>query len=258
MKLIFLICAVAACSSSVLAQGQTSLWPQRPAALHEARLMAHEARYAEALELLRPLVASEGIVGKEVRELYSSINMRQYMNREHPRAFVYEVQSGDHIQRIANKTGASASLILLMNGVTDASRLRVEQKLVVLPLELHIAIHEQQKELVLWDNKVMLASFPIHTREGEELKQGVNYTVEDVYSYRGSTRLNRASEGYQTGDKVLKLTDGVYIAGTQQIDEAKTVYRLSQRVINEWAYFMTTKCSLSAQPAKKPGEAPAL
>ncbi len=258
MKLIFLIYAAAVCSSTALSQGQTSLWPQRPAALNEARLLAHEARYAEALDLLRPLVSSEGIVGSEVRALYSSINMRQYMNREHPRAFVYEVQSGDHIQRIANKTESTVSLILFLNGMTDAARLRVGQKLVALPLDLHIAIHEQQKELVLWDRDVMLASFPLDAREGEELKQGVSYTVEDILSYRGSTRLSQASEQYQVGDRVIKLNDGVYIAGTQQISDAKTVYRLPQRLINEWALLITTKSTLSVQASKRPGEKPSL
>ncbi len=258
MKLISLICVAAACSNLLFAQGQTSLWPQRPAALNEARLLAHEARYAEALDLLRPHVALGGIVGKEVRSLYSAINMRQYMNREHPRAFVYEVQAGDHIQRIANKTGATASLIQLMNGIIDGSKLRVGQKLVILSLELHLAIHEVEKELVLWDGDVMLASFPFDKREGAELELAKSYGVTDILSYRGSTRLTQGSENYQTGDRVLGLGDGVYIAGSQQLSDAKTVYRVPQRILNEWAFFITKKATLSLQPEKKPGENPAL
>ncbi len=257
MKLIFLICAAAVCSSLLHAQGQTSQWPQRPAALEEARLLSHEGLYDEALKLLTPHLALEGVVGKEVRSLYTSLNMRRYMNREHPRASIYEVVSGDHLNRIAEKQATTTTMLMLMNGIVDPSRLRVGQKLVVLSLPLVIAIHEEQQELVLWDGDVMLASYPIVKTDGESLGDGAMLTVRQLHSYRGRSRVPKSSQLYQTGDKIVELDDGVFIAGNQVLGGAKTVYRLPQQQLNEWAIFATPLMNLSVQPAsRKPGEKP--
>ncbi len=239
MKLIYLTFIAAVCSSPLLlSQGETSPWPRRPAVLEQARLLARDGRYADACDQLRSQLAHTGIAGTEIRSLYSALMMRLYMNREHPKAFVYTVQSGDHIQRIAEKTNCSPGLIMLINGILDPSRLRAGQKLVAIPLQLRLLIHEQESEIALWDGDILLASYPIKSVEGGVPPSQLTRIVKKVDAYRSGKKLSRNAALNISHDRVIEISGGIFIAGLQKISDAFVVYRLPQERLNEWAFFV--------------------
>ncbi len=238
------------------AQGLTSPWPRRPEVLDQARLLAIDERYAEATDKLRPYLSHAGVAGSDIRRVYSSLMMRLYMNREHPKAFVYTVQSGDHLRRIAQKTNCSPGLLMLINGIIDPARLRVGQKLVALPLQLHIVVYEQESEIALWDDDTMLASYPLEKKEGNILPSALERRVSTVSSYRSGKKLRTHLN--VTGDRVVEISGGIYIAGEQKLNDAFAVYRLPQELLNEWAFFILkdTPVSIVAKGEIKAGESP--
>ena len=105
MKSIYSIFAVVACcsfSAQVGAADNFSLWPRRPDELEQARRLMQEQKRGEAVLLLQPFVADEGIAGREARQICGRVNVPRYLSRMHPGARVYTVRSGDNMARIAN------------------------------------------------------------------------------------------------------------------------------------------------------------
>ncbi len=259
MKLIYLTFIAAVYSSPLLlSQGETSPWPRRPAVLEQARLLARDGRYADACDQLRSELTHHGIAGHEVRGLYSALMMRLYMNREHPKAFVYTVQAGDHIQRIAEKTNCAPGLLMLINGILDPSRMRVGQKLVAIPLQLRLLIHEQESEIALWDGDTLLACYPIESVEGGVLPSQLTRVVKQVDAYRAGKKLSRNAALNISYNRVIEVSGGIYIAGKQKIKDAFAVYRLPQERLNEWAFFVLkdVPVRIISKGEYKLGEAP--
>ena len=91
MKLISLIIVVAGLFSQslpLLAADNYSLWPRRPDELEQARQLMSEQKGGEAVLLLQPYVADEGIAGREARQICGRVNVPRYLSRMHPGAAV--------------------------------------------------------------------------------------------------------------------------------------------------------------------------
>ncbi len=214
-----------------------SLWPRRPEAIAKARALILQQDLDVALEVLAPYVQERNIGGKEARALVAQINKRRYLSRQNPHASIYTVKSGDHVSRIAQRSQMPLDLLYLLNGMIEPSKLQVGQKLAVASMELRIDIDVLEQELQVWDASTLVAVYPVQIESAQKLIKGGESTglVSNRLSYADGRKISTQSPYYSSADRVLKLSDGAYIAGEQKLASAVAVYQLSQPDMNELA-----------------------
>lgn len=223
-----------------------SLWPRRPEAIAEARSLILQQELDAALNVLRPYVDAQDIGGKEARGLIASINKRRYLSRQNPHAVIYKVRSGDSLARIAQLNKTPLDLLYLLNGIIEPSRLNIGQKLVVAPMDLRLEIREQEEELRVWDAELLVATYPLISKAS---KSTISDSSDDVklserLAYDNGRRVSSRSMNYMSADRVLKLSNGAYLVGTQSISDASVCYQLSQRNLNELALLLNAGTSV--------------
>ncbi len=151
---------------TVCAAERYSLWPRRPAELEQARRLLKEHKAEEAVQLLQPLMAKEGIAGREARQIAGAANVPLYLSRRHPSAAVYTVRRGDHLAKVASSLRCPYELMMLLNGLVDPSAIHVGQKLVYVPMRQQVEINLPRREISVWDGSVLVASYNIGTVTG--------------------------------------------------------------------------------------------
>ncbi len=229
----------------VLAQEFYSLWPRRPEALQAARRLVREERYGDAIKALQPHVALLGVPGKEVRALLTQLQLRHYVNGNHPKAYVYRVESGDNMQKIAAKQQCSYALLLLVNGITDPSLLRIGQKLLIVPMDITVMIHEKEREIALWDGDQFLASYPLLEMRGSRSNDNVNLPLLRNVSYRNGRALHPSSPWVSSSPRWLEFEGGICIAGEQVAPGAQRIYQIAPAFLNEWAIMLPPSTRLT-------------
>lgn len=215
-----------------------SLWPRRPAELEQARRLASEQKLAEAVELLQPFVTEKGIAGREARQISGCINVRRYLTRLHPHAAVYKVKAGDTMGKLAAETKCPADVVMLLNGIVEPSALKSGQKLVIADMTLRLEIHLTQREVSVWDGTLLVASYHVKAVEGGAGKKNEETTVAAREGYFLNAQVQRNSTQFMASDRVLRLSNGMYVAGEQRLRGGKGVIRMDQRDLNELALLL--------------------
>lgn len=240
MTSIFSILSVAGfCSLALMAAEDTanySLWPRRPAELEQARGLLREQKLQQATELLQPFVAEKGIAGREARQITGAVNVRRYLSTEHPGISKYKVQRGDNLARIAHKTSCPADVIMLLNGLVEPSALKVGQVLVTVPMNLRMEIRPLQRELTVWDNRVLVAAYNLQSIERVSEKQNSTTSIKSRDGYINGVILPRHSIQHLAGDRGLVLENGWQLVSGEQ--QGGTVLRMDSRDLNELTLLM--------------------
>lgn len=237
MKSISLIFAVAGLFSMVLpvaAADNFSLWPRRPDELEQARRLMQEQKGGEAVLLLQPYVADEGIAGREARQICGRVNVPRYLSRMHPGATVYTVRKGDNLARIAATQKCPQDVIMMLNGMVQPSALRIGQKLVVVPMRLRMEIRPLQREVSVWDGAQLVADYPILSMDAvpraKQVTSELKVAAREGY-LDGHAVLARAPQ-FPASERVLVLSNGVCLVGGQN-GHSGTLLRMDQKDLNE-------------------------
>ena len=242
MKLILLIIGVAGFCSAVLpvnADDNFSLWPRRPEALEQARRLMQEQKGGEAVLLLQPYVADEGIAGREARQICGRVNVPRYLSRQHPGAFVYTVRKGDNMARIAAAQKCPQDIIMLLNGIVDSSTLRIGQKLVMVPMRLRMEIRPLQREVSVWDGNQLVADYPLLGSEDipRNKQKSETIKVQAREGYLDGYAVPAKSSQYPAAEKILTLSNGMVLGGEHN-GTGTVVFRMDQKDLNEAAMML--------------------
>lgn len=238
MKSISSIFAAAVLFSSLAAAADNySLWPRRPAELEQARRLIAEQKGGEAVHLIQPYLAENGIAGREARRIAAAVNVPRYLSRLHPQARVYTVQRGDTLIKIAATEKCPADLLMLLNGIVEPSGLKVGQKLVLVPMELRMEIHPRQRELCVWHGDMLVADYDLTAVEGMQKTHYGDTEISAREGYgQGGAKLPARSFQYLSSDRRLVLGNGVVLAGEQGGSGA--VLRMHAADLNELALLL--------------------
>lgn len=209
MKSIFLTLSVAACFNLSTAEAQSySLWPKRPPEIEQARRLVRSKDSDKAVEILRPFVTQQGVVGREARKITAAVQVPVYLSRKNPYASVYTVRAGDTLHRIVNTTHCPVEVIMMLNGITDPSALKAGQKLVVTKMDLRVEVYPKMRELCVWDGEELVASYDIVTLTMPPSSQNAKTKVESREGILEGDTLARRSTQYLSSQRLLKLADG--------------------------------------------------
>lgn len=240
MTSIFSILSAAVfCSLSVVLADQAvnySLWPRRPVELEQARSLLREQKLQQATELLQPFVAEKGIAGREARQITGAVNVRRYLSAEHPGAFKCKVQKGDNLARISHRTSCPADVIMLLNGLVEPSALKAGQVLLIVPMNLRVVISPLQRELTVWDGRVLVAAYNLQSVEHIKEKQNLTTSIKSREGYINGALLPRHSIQFLSSDRALVLENGWKIVSGEQ--QGGTVLRMNSRDLNELTLLM--------------------
>ncbi len=240
MKSTSLIFAAAVFCNLLLAaaaEENYSLWPRRPAELEQARQLVREQKYDEAVSLLRPFVAEDGIAGREARQIAASVNVGRYLSPRNPHLAVRTVRRGDTMERIASASKCPSDVIILLNGMVEPSALKAGQKLATVEMVLRMEIHPEQRELSVWDGKELVADYDILSLDGFHGKGNEETSVSAREGLLKGLAVARRSPDFPASDRMLRLRNGLTLAGEQaQADGA--VLRMKQRDLNELSMLM--------------------
>lgn len=219
---------------AVMAAGDAanySLWPRRPAELEQARGLLREQKLQQATELLQPFVAEKGIAGREARQITAAVNVRRYLSVEHPGASKYKVQRGDNLARIAHKVSCPTDVIMLLNGLVEPSALKAGQVLVTVPMNLRMEIRPLQRELTVWDNRVLVAAYNLQSVECTVEKQNSSTSIKSRDGYINGAMLPRHSIQHLASDRALVLENGWQLVSGEQ--QGGAILRMDSRDLNE-------------------------
>lgn len=242
MKLIFLIFAVSGLFSAIAPARATdnfSLWPRRPEALEQARRLMQEQKGGEAVLLLQPYVADEGIAGREARQICGRVNVPRYLSRMHPGAVVCTVRKGDNMARIAAAQRCPQDVIMMLNGIVEPSALKIGQKLVVVPMRLRMEIRPLQREVSVWDGAQLVADYQIESMDDIPPAHQKTTTVElkAREGYLEGLALPGRSPKYPSSERVLLLSNGMVLTNGQN-GQGAIKLRMEQKDLNELALML--------------------
>lgn len=218
-----------------------SLWPRRPAELQQARLLMAEGKGSEAIYLLRPYWRARGVTGQEARRLTAHVNVPRYLTRNHPGITIYTVRRGDTMPRVARNSACPQELVMLLNGIVEPSNLKVGQKLAVVPMKQHMEIHLPLKEISVWDEDSLVATYRIESVNGvPERGENAVTMVKKRETYQGGGRVRAGASA--ASDRALLLENGILITADGQIPGQ--VLRMNQRDLNELALLVGEKAQV--------------
>ena len=169
--------------------------------------MVRSKDFDKAVEILRPFVAQQGVVGREARKITAAIQVPVYLSRKNPYAAIYTVRAGDTLNRIVNTTLCPVEVIMLLNGITDPSALKAGQKLVVTKMDLRVEVYPKMRELCVWDGEELVASYDIVTLTMPPSSQNTKTKVESRDGILEGDTLARRSTQYLSSQRLLKLAD---------------------------------------------------
>lgn len=219
MKSIFLTLSAAVCFNLFLGLSafaeNYSLWPKRPPEIEQARLLVRDQKCDEALELLKPFTTVEGVVGREARKISAAVQIPKYLSRRNPHASVYTVRSGDTFHRIVNTTQCPTELVMLLNGTVDPSALQAGQRLAVIKMNLRAEVYPLKRELCVWDEDVIVASYDIEAHHLPSSSKNIETKVVMRDGMLDGSALPRRSTQYLAAERVLRLSGGVTISANR-------------------------------------------
>jgi len=226
-----------------------SLWPRRPVAIEDARLLLEDNQPRRALSLLLPYISMEGIVGRDARYLCSSIMLARYFHADNPHSKIYTVRPGDQFQGIANRLKCPADVLMLTNGLMDASIINIGQKLRYAPMALRLELHLKWREVLIWDDDIFIASYPLLSIPAV-LEKSSELIVKKRIGYHKERLVNNRSPYFIASARALMLSDEFYLAGESSSASANKVLRMEQKDINELSLLIAEGARVSIIPQR--------
>lgn len=247
MKLIFLILSAAVCYSvcadSAADGANYSLWPQRPPQIAEASRLLLEGNTDKAVDLLRPFVRQDGVIGREARRMTASVNVAKYLSRNNPTAYIYTVRTGDTLPRIVLNTKCNSEVLMLLNGIVDPSSLRAGARLVAANMKLRAEVHVARRELCVWDSDTLVAVYDVEALDLSDCTISQESTVSAREGYIDNNILGRTSLQLLAAERVVRLSNGVSVTGTQAVNAP--FVQLKAADVNELALLLSIGSGVS-------------
>ncbi len=247
MKLTFLILSAAVCYSvcadSAVDGANYSLWPQRPPQIAQAARLLQEGDADKAVDLLRPFVRQEGVIGREARKMTASVNVAKYLSRSNPTAYIYTVRSGDTLPRIVVNTKCNSEVLMLLNGIVDPSSLRAGARLVAVNMKLRAEVHVARREVCVWDSDTLVAVYDVESMDLPDHTISQECTVSAREGYIDNNLLGRTSLQLLAAERVVRLSNGVSITGTQAVNAP--FVQLKAADVNELALLLSLGSEVS-------------
>ncbi len=97
--------------------------------------------------------------GAALREINLAVLHTRRVDPE--RHAVHLVRPGDTLQSIAQRYRSTVDLIMNVNGIKDAGRLRVSQRLVIPETDFNVVINKEQFTLTLYDGERIFGVYPV-------------------------------------------------------------------------------------------------
>jgi len=194
-------------------------------ALTRAKALLAHGKRLEARKLLSRLYRDGSASQREgALALLNEINRELVFN---PRCFegasVHVVKAGENPTTIARQYGVSAELILRLNGIEDPRRLRIGQRLKVLPGRRELLVDKSDFRLALFIDGQFIKEYRVGIGKDERTPAG-EFTIEeklvepDWYPPEGGV-IHYGEPGHLIGDRWMGFADrpgatGLGIHGT--------------------------------------------
>jgi len=126
--------------------------------------------------------------------------------------FIYKVVPNDSYLKIVKKHDTKLDMLLYLNGLTRLDRLRPEDELVIMPLNLSLRIIPRLNQLFLIDEQGnIIKSYEPTIDMSIPKKSGggskVETTIENVFAYRGRTKISVTRDDYRSASKKISILD---------------------------------------------------
>jgi hypothetical protein len=184
-------------------------------AFEKARSMLEQGAYDDARLKLEEIVVKYPGTPSE-REAYRVLGeMRMDDLLEHrpdDGKFIYTVKRGDSFLKIVGDFDTNLDILMYLNGLTRIDRLRPNDKLVIMPLELSLKIIPRLNQLFLLDKKGDVIKYyePVvdmtMPKKRSESDTAIT-SIEEIRAYDGKTRVNITRDDYREASKKIKIVD---------------------------------------------------
>jgi LysM repeat protein len=136
--------------------------------IESARRLVETGKYVEARDSLNALVRRGGLGATEDREARSLLTriadetvFGKAAVANDPLVTTYFIQSGDVLVNIGKKHGVPAEALMLINGITDARRIRVDQKIKIPTQPFNARIYKSQFRLDVFLGDTYVRSYRV-------------------------------------------------------------------------------------------------
>lgn len=220
----------------------SSPWPRRPPELERARRCVEpselkEQKLDEAIQILKPYVNRDDVVGREARKITAAVNVRRYLSRLNPYAQCYVVKKGDTLAAIVKATGTPTEMVMLLNGMSDPAKLLPNTKLVVAPMKLRMEFSSKRNELCVWDADTLVAMYDVVSYSIPSSDNNLHTKVKAKPGFLNGRQLHASSTDFLMSNRSLLLENNVTI-GSEQIAEGGYIQLLMPDV-NELALLLS-------------------
>jgi hypothetical protein len=182
-------------------------------AFEKARSMLQMGEYDDARFKLEEIVVKYPGTPAE-REAYRVLGEMRlddlFEHRPDDGKFIYTVKRNDSYLRIVRDFDTNLDILMYLNGLTRIDRLRPEDQLIIMPLELSLKIIPRLNQLFLLDENGDVIKFyepvvdmTMPKKRGESDK--VTTSVENIRAYKGKTRVNINRGDYREASKKIKI-----------------------------------------------------
>jgi lipoprotein-anchoring transpeptidase ErfK/SrfK len=145
---------------------ETHRWEHNPE-LDNAKQLLKDGKKPEARTMLTKLIlpAPEGPVREEMRKMLDEINKELFFSSApSPDSVVVEVQQDDTLSGIAKQQGRDVyftEVIMLVNHISDARRIRAHQKLKIPNGTFSAVVQKQAHRLIILFNGEYIKEYPV-------------------------------------------------------------------------------------------------
>ncbi len=174
-------------------------------------LLAMESM-VEAEEKLKYIVSfyPSAKSASEARRILGEINIDRLLDPEFKEGKkVISVKSGDSYTRIVSKNKTTFDSLIHLSKLkqTEHNRLRIGQKLTVMPLDLRAVIDTRRKTLTLWRGGDYVKEYPIQKISYKANKDVNRLKIGSVRGWYRDRLYPSHSEFYRASSKVILLSD---------------------------------------------------
>jgi lipoprotein-anchoring transpeptidase ErfK/SrfK len=147
--------------------------PQHNPELDSARQLLHDGKKFEARAMLTKLIlpAPEGPARGEMRKMLDAINKELFFSsKPSPDSVSYEVQPGDTLAVIVQNQAKGSNqgkdyyfteVVMLVNGITDAKRIRPRQRLKIPQGTFSAVVQKDARRLIILLNGDYIKEYPV-------------------------------------------------------------------------------------------------
>lgn len=229
-------------ATTVVNAQNSSPWPRRPPELERARRCVEpselkEQKLDEAIQILKPYVNRDDVVGREARKITAAVNVRRYLSRLNPYAQCYVVKKGDTLAAIVKSTGTSTEMVMLLNGMSDPAKLLPNTKLVVAPMKLRMEFSAKRNELCVWDADTLVAMYDVVSYSIPSSDVNQHTKVKAKPGVLNGRQLHASSTDFLMSNRTLLLENNVTLC-SEQITEGGYIQLLPADV-NELALLLS-------------------